>query len=77
MNWQGILPSITSFDIAHHLLSGPLGSTTPEPGTVQRVLPYSSFRLSNQNHRVKTGGVVELRLTNKEVNFTPRSLRIY
>ncbi|KAF5980883.1 polynucleotide 5 hydroxyl-kinase GRC3 [Fusarium coicis] len=31
-----------------------------------RAIPYSSFQLSDQNHRVKKGGVVELRLSSKE-----------
>ncbi|KAG9507646.1 Polynucleotide 5'-hydroxyl-kinase grc3 [Fusarium musae] len=54
------------FDIAHQLLSRPPGSISPEFGTAQRAIPYSSFRLSDQNHRVKKGGVVELRLSGKE-----------
>ncbi|SCV32174.1 probable Polynucleotide 5'-hydroxyl-kinase GRC3 [Fusarium fujikuroi] len=51
---------------SHEMASRPPGSITPEPGTVQRAIPYSSFRLSDQNHRVKKGGVVELRLSSKE-----------
>ncbi|KAJ9428579.1 polynucleotide 5'-hydroxyl-kinase [Fusarium oxysporum] len=51
---------------SHEMASRPPGPITPESGTVQRAIPYSSFRLSNQNYRVKKGGVVELRLSSKE-----------
>ncbi|RKL16784.1 Polynucleotide 5'-hydroxyl-kinase GRC3 [Fusarium oxysporum] len=52
---------------SHEMASRPPGPITPESGTVQRAIPYSSFRLSNQNYRVKKGGVVELRLSSKEI----------
>ncbi|KAF4997371.1 hypothetical protein FGRMN_3956 [Fusarium graminum] len=49
------------------LASGNAGKTVPELlGTSQRITQYSSFRLSKQNHRVKAGGVTELRLSSSE-----------
>ncbi|KAM0209669.1 hypothetical protein ACHAQD_011089 [Fusarium lateritium] len=49
------------------IASGITGNIVPEPpGTPQKVTQYSSFRLSKQNHRVKAGGVIELRLSSSE-----------
>ncbi|WXC40594.1 Polynucleotide 5'-hydroxyl-kinase grc3 [Fusarium graminearum] len=50
------------------IASGNTDTLNPElAGASQKVVrEYSSFRLSKQNHRVKTGGVVELNLSNSE-----------
>ncbi|KAI1065274.1 hypothetical protein LB507_000053 [Fusarium sp. FIESC RH6] len=46
------------------------GNTEPTKlelaGAFHEVKPYSTFRLSKQNHKVKIGGVVEITLPNKE-----------
>jgi polynucleotide 5'-hydroxyl-kinase GRC3/NOL9 len=56
--------------IAHQHSSGNADTLNSElTGASQKVIrEYSSFRLSKQNHRVKTGGVMELRLSNSVVN---------
>ncbi|KAF4334411.1 polynucleotide 5 hydroxyl-kinase grc3 [Fusarium beomiforme] len=60
----------TESPAGHHksygLASGTLGPATPDPGIFQKVTQFSSFRLSKQNHRVKAGDIIELRLSSSE-----------
>ncbi|KAM5365445.1 hypothetical protein ACJZ2D_010980 [Fusarium nematophilum] len=52
---------------ASALTSGTPGTPNPESsGSHQRATQYTSFRLTKQNHRTRTGGVIELRLSNSE-----------
>ncbi|KAF5005868.1 hypothetical protein FDECE_7726 [Fusarium decemcellulare] len=57
---------------AAHLKASTLPSNTPgtkTPETIDspyRVIQYSSFHLTKQNHRVKPGGITELRLVSSE-----------
>ncbi|KAF4978980.1 hypothetical protein FZEAL_4735 [Fusarium zealandicum] len=49
------------------LASGtPVTATPDSNASSQRVTQYSSFRLTKQNHRIKAGGVMELRLHDSE-----------
>lgn len=69
--WLSILDTANT----HQYSSGRPETATPDlAGAPQELKQHSSFRLSKQNHRVKTGGVMELRLSNKEVNGAVHSV---
>ncbi|KAH7273902.1 hypothetical protein B0J15DRAFT_113678 [Fusarium solani] len=64
---QRVTDSPATHPKATALASNTPGTATPEStGSPQRVIQYSSFRLSKQNHRTKSGGVIDLRLPNSE-----------
>ncbi|KAL2674995.1 hypothetical protein Neosp_011175 [[Neocosmospora] mangrovei] len=65
---QRVTDSPAAHPKATALASNTPGTATPESaGSPQRVIQYSSFRLSKQNHRTKSGGVIDLRLPNSEI----------
>ncbi|KAJ3470517.1 hypothetical protein MRS44_000616 [Fusarium solani] len=67
---QRVTDSPATHPKATALASNTPGTATPEStGSPQRVIQYSSFRLSKQNHRTKSGGVIDLRLPNSEIQM--------
>ncbi|KPM36976.1 Polynucleotide 5'-hydroxyl-kinase GRC3 [Neonectria ditissima] len=63
---RGSEPHQTRLKGADFASDGPGTTASESAADSQKILQYSSFRPSKRNHRVKTGGVVELRLEQSE-----------